>query len=66
MDRHVDVPVNKVAFLELVGLVFDTGIILEDEYEGGPRTSLDKIDIYFCGNMLSLLKSNDEPYVPFK
>ena len=66
MDRHVDVPVNKVAFLELVGLVFDTGIILEDEYEGGPRTSLDKNDIYFCGNMLSLLKSNDEPYVPFK
>ena len=47
MDRHVDVPVNKFALLELVGLVFDTGMILEDEFESGPRTSLDKIDIYF-------------------
>jgi hypothetical protein len=38
---------NRVAFLEFVGLVvvFDTsGMILEDELEDGRWTSLDKID----------------------
>jgi hypothetical protein len=35
---------NKVAILEFVGLAFDTGFIREDELEGRPRTSLDKID----------------------
>ena len=37
---------NNVAFLESVGLVFDTIIILEDELEGGHWTFLDKIDTY--------------------
>ena len=35
---------NKVTFLVLVGLVFVTSIILEDELENRCRTSLDKID----------------------
>jgi hypothetical protein len=35
---------NKVTFLEFVGLVFDTSIISEDELEDGLRTSLDKVD----------------------
>jgi hypothetical protein len=30
---------NKVAFLEVVGNMFDSGIILEDELEDGRRTS---------------------------
>ena len=44
---HVKVPKHKVAFLEFVGLVVDTGIILEDKIEVGLRTSLHKIDRYF-------------------
>ena len=47
MDRHVEVPKDKFAFLELVGLVFDTGIMLEDKLEVGLRMSLYKIDRYF-------------------
>jgi hypothetical protein len=66
VDIHVDVPVNKVVFLEHVRLVFDTGMILEDEFEGGRRTFRDKIDIYFYGNILSLLKNNDGLCTPFK
>jgi hypothetical protein len=66
VDRRVEVPMNKVAFLEFVGLVFDTGIILEDELEDGRRTSLDKIDRYFYETISSLLRNNDRPYIPFK
>ena len=47
MDRHVKVPQDKVAFLEFVRLVFDTGIIFEDKLEVGLRTFLHKIDRYF-------------------
>ena len=47
MDRHVKVPDDKVALLEFVGLVFDTGTILEDELEVGLWTSLHKMDRYF-------------------
>jgi hypothetical protein len=35
---------NDVVFLEFVGLMLDTGFILEDELEDSRRTSLDKID----------------------
>jgi hypothetical protein len=35
---------NKVTFLEFVGLVFETSIILEDKLEDGRRRCLDKID----------------------
>ena len=44
MDEHVDVPVNKVVFLEFAGVAFDAGVILEDELKVRLRTSLDKID----------------------
>jgi hypothetical protein len=33
VNGRVDVPTNKVTFLEFVGLVFDTGVILEDQLE---------------------------------
>ena len=47
VDRHVKFPDDKVALLEFVGLVFDTGTILEDELEVGLWTSLHKMDRYF-------------------
>jgi hypothetical protein len=66
VDEHVEVPMNKVAFLELVGLVFDTSFILEDELEDG-RTSPDKIDRYFYETIWGLLRNNgSRPYIPFK
>ena len=57
---------NKVALLEFVGLVFDTGIILEDELDGRRRTPLDKIDRYFYENISNLLRNNIRPDIPFK
>ena len=47
VDRHVKVPKDKVAFLKSVGLVLDTGIILEDKLKVILRTSLHKRDRYF-------------------
>ena len=55
VDRHVKVPKDKIAFLEIVGLVFDTGIILEDKIEVGLRASLHKINRYFYETILCLL-----------
>jgi hypothetical protein len=66
VDRHVKIPKDKVAFLELVGLVFDTGIILEDELEDGRRTPLDKIDRYFYESICGPHRNNGRPYIPFK
>ena len=65
-DRQVEVPMNKVAFLESVGLVLGTSINLEDEVEVERRTPLDKIDRYFYETILILLRNNDRPYIPFK
>ena len=62
IDRHVEVQMNKVAMLEFIGLVFDTGIILDDELEDGRRTSLDKIDKYFYETISSLF-GNNRPYI---
>jgi hypothetical protein len=59
-DRHIKVPKDKVAFLEFVRLVFDTGIvpcILEDKLEIRLRTSLDKIDRYFYKIILSIFRN---------
>ena len=47
VDRRVEVPMNKVAFLEFVGLVINTSFVLEDEFQYGPygcRISFNKID----------------------
>ena len=52
VDRHVKVPDGKVAFLEFVGLVFDTDTILEDKLEVGLWTSLHKMDRYFYENIV--------------
>ena len=67
VDRHVKVPKDKVALLEFVGLVFDTGIILEDKLEVGLWTSLYKIDRYSYVNISGLL-GNRIGYImiPFK
>ena len=35
VDKHVQVPDDEGVFLEFVGLVFDTSIILEDKLEVG-------------------------------
>ena len=59
--RHVEVRMNNVAMLEFVGLVFDTGIILEDELEDGRRTSLDKK--YFYESISSLFGNHGRPYI---
>ena len=55
VERHVYVPKDKVVFLEFGGLVFDTGIILEDKLEVGLWTSLHKIDRYFYETISCLL-----------
>ena len=53
-NRHVKVPEDKVAFLEYVGRVFDTGIILEDKLEIRLRGSLHKVDRYFYVKLYSV------------
>jgi hypothetical protein len=60
VDRHVKVPKDKVTFLEFVGLVFDTDVvlgILEDKLEIGLRTCLNKIDRYFYKTILSIVRN---------
>ena len=51
VDRQVNVPKDKIAFLEFIGLVFGTGNVLEDKLEVGlrrsPLGSPHKIDRYF-------------------
>ena len=65
VDKHVKVPDDKGVFLEFVGLVFDTSIILEDKLEVGLWTLLHKIDRYFYETILCL--SWDQiGYIPFK
>ena len=49
--------------LEFMGLVFDTGIILEDKLEDGRRTLLDKIDRYFYETISNVLGNNDRPQI---
>ena len=70
MDRRVEVPMNEVALLELVGLVFDrdTVMILEDnlKFEDGRWTCLDKFDNYFCETIMSLRRNKDGLDIPFK
>ena len=46
VDRHIKVPKDEIAFLEFVGLMFDSSIILEDKLEVRLWSSL-KIDRYF-------------------
>ena len=67
MNRHVEVPEDEVAFLECVGLMYDTDIILEDKLKVVPslRTSLYKIDRYFYEAILCLLQSKIG-CIPFK
>lgn len=66
MDRRVDVPMNKVTFLEFSGLVFDASFVFEDELEGGRWTFLDKMDEYLYESICGLLRNDTRPYVPFK
>ena len=55
VDRHVKVPMDKVAIFEFVGLVFDTGVVLEDKLEVRLRTSLHKMNRYFYETSCLLL-----------
>ena len=57
VDRHVKVPKDKVGVFEFSGLVFDTGIILEEKPADELRTSLHwhKIDRYFYETISCLL-----------
>ena len=55
VDRQVKVPKDKVAFLEFVGLVFDTGIILQDKPEVGLWTSLHKMDGYIYETIVHIV-----------
>ena len=67
MDRRVEAPTNNVAFLEFVRLVFDTGIVLQDELKDGRRTSLDKIYSYFYETISCLLRDHGKLHIlPFK
>ena len=65
VDKHVNIPDDKVAFLEFVGLVFDTANILEDDLKVGLRTSLHKVDRYFY-EIISCLLWDRKGYIPFK
>ena len=55
VDIHVKVPKDKVAFLEFIGLAFDTRIILEGKLEVGLRAFLHEIDRYFYKTISCLL-----------
>ena len=68
IDRRVEVPMNEVALLELVGLVFDTGMIPVDKFEDRLWTSLDEINRYFYETIMSLRRrrNKDRLYKPFK
>ena len=55
VNRHVELPDHRVAFLEFVGLVFDTSIILEDKLEVGLWTSVHKIDRYFYESIIFIV-----------
>jgi hypothetical protein len=57
---------KEIVFLENIGPLFDTSTILEDEPEGGRRTSLNKMDRYFYATILSVLRDNCKSYIPFK
>ena len=55
VNRRVEVPKNRVSFLEFVRLMFDTGIVFEDELKDGRRTSL-KSNKYFYKTISRLLR----------
>ena len=65
VDRHVKVPDDKGVFLEFVGLVFETSIILEDKLKVVLWTSRHKIDRYFYETISCLLRDTIG-YIPFK
>jgi hypothetical protein len=58
VDRHVEIPINRDTFFEFVGLVFDTGTVLENELEVGRRAFLDKIDRDIYGATVSPLNND--------
>ena len=63
---RVEVPMNDVIFLKFAGLVFDTGLIFEDQLEDRRWTCLDKIYKYFYETIRGLLGNKGRPYIPFK
>ena len=61
MDRHVETPTNRDAFLDSVGLVFDAGVVFEGELKVRRRASLDEVDKYFYAAISSLFRRNSRP-----
>jgi hypothetical protein len=57
---------NEIEFLENFGRLYDTSTILEDELDGGRRTSLDKMNRYFYATILTMLRDDGRSYLPFK
>ena len=66
MDRHIETPVNRNTFFEFAGLVFDTGIVFENELEVGRRASFDEIDRDIYGTVVSLIIDSVETNIPFR
>jgi hypothetical protein len=64
--RRVESPMNEVVFLENFGALFVASIIFELELEERGRTFPDKTDKYFYATILSVLRDNGRPYIPFK
>ena len=58
MDRHVETPTNRDAFLDSVGLVFDAGVVFEGELKVRGRAVLDEVDKYFYATISSLCRKN--------
>lgn len=58
---------NKIAFLEFLGLEYDAGIVLQEpELENSPWTSLDKFDKDLYESICCLLRNEGRTYIPFK
>jgi hypothetical protein len=64
VDRHVEIPINRVIFFEFVRLVFDIGAVFENELEVGRRAFLDKIDRDIYELPLSRLSKSLGPTYP--
>jgi hypothetical protein len=58
VDRHVEIPINRVIFFEFAGLLFDTSAVLENELEVGGRAFLEKIDRDIYVAIVSLLNND--------
>ena len=69
MYGHIEVPMKWIAFLKIIGCLFDTSTILaEDELEpeGIPWAAVGKMDRYIYATISTVLRDNGRSYIPFK